>query len=182
MKSDRRDIVRNKIIAAAMKVFSKYGYFRPPVQLIAKEAGVSKGLIFWYYKDKQELILEVAKRSLPLEIINSCLDKKLVGKSLLECVGNEYMEKYRDSVQRNLLLHTMSLGIILPSVAEYITEICEEATIKLAQKVFGEATVPARVATRTFLGGLMCYILRPPKDIKDKKFLGNLINIILTTS
>ncbi|MCD6511254.1 MAG: TetR/AcrR family transcriptional regulator [Thaumarchaeota archaeon] len=178
----RKDIVKERILTVAMKVFSKYGYFGAPVQLVAKEADVSKGLVFWYFRSKDELILEVAKRSLPLDLINRGLEKGLVGRSLLESIGEEYIKKYVDPMQRNLLLHTMSLGVTSPDIAVHIREICERTIIRLAERVFGEATLPNRVAMRAFLGGLMCYTLRPPKDIDEKTFLENLINMVLSVS
>jgi AcrR family transcriptional regulator len=49
---------RKRIIEAAMDIFAEFGFFRAPTQLIAMRAGVSKGLIFWYFKGKDELILE----------------------------------------------------------------------------------------------------------------------------
>ncbi|MCD6324380.1 MAG: TetR/AcrR family transcriptional regulator [Desulfurococcales archaeon] len=150
-----KDVVREKILSAAMKVFSTYGYFRAPIHYIAKEAGVSKGLIFWYFRSKEELIMEIAARSLPLQPVNSCLSKNLQGKELLECVGKGYMDKYRDPVHRGLLLHTMALGNTYPKIAENIRKLCEEKTSILAEKVFGEASTETRIAIRTFLGGLM---------------------------
>lgn len=44
-----------RILAAARKHFSKYGYQKTNTDEIAKEAGVSKGLIFHYFGKKQVL-------------------------------------------------------------------------------------------------------------------------------
>jgi len=93
-----KEIIKERIILAAMKVFSRIGFFKAPVHLIAEEAEVSKDLVFWYFGNKRELIIEVAKRNLPLEIIDSCLESGLSGEKLLECIGEGYMEKYRDPV------------------------------------------------------------------------------------
>ena len=175
-----KELMKERIISAAMKVFSKYGFFKAPVHLIAEEAGVSKGLVFWYFRNKQNLIIEVAKRSLPLEIIDSCLERDLRGKSMLECIGRSYMNKYRDPIQRSLLLHTMTLEMLSQEIAMNIRRICEERINIIAKKVFGEASTRAKVAIRTFLGGLMCYVIRPPKDIDEQTFLENLIDIILS--
>lgn len=175
-----KELMREKIISAAMKVFSKYGFFKAPVHLIAEEAGVSKGLIFWYFRNKQNLIIEVAKRCLPLEIIDSCLERGLRGKNMLECIGRSYINKYSDPIQRSLFLHTMTLEMLSQEIAMDIRRICEERINIIAKKVFGEASTRAKVAIRAFLGGLMCYVIRPPKDIDEQTFLENLIDIILT--
>jgi len=176
-----KELMRERIISAAMKVFSKYGFFKAPVRLIAEEAGVSKGLVFWYFRNKQNLIIEVAKRSLPLEIIDSCLERNLRSKSMLECIGRSYMNKYRDPIQRSLLLHTMTLEMLSQEIAMDIRRICEERINTIAKKVFGETSTRAKVALRAFFGGLMCYVIRPPKDIDEQTFLENLIDIILSS-
>ncbi len=175
-----KELVKERIISAAMRVFSRYGFFKAPVHLIAREAGVSKGLVFWYFRSKEELIIEVAKRSLPLGIIDSCLESGLTGEKLLECIGKGYMEKYRDPIQRNLLLHTMALETLYKEIAEEINSLCEEKTSKVAEKVFGKSSIKERVAIRAFFGGLMCYILRKPKEINEEAFVKNLIDVIMT--
>ncbi|MCD6488533.1 MAG: TetR/AcrR family transcriptional regulator [Desulfurococcales archaeon] len=177
-----KDIVRERIISAAMKIFSKHGFFKAPVHLIAREAGVSKGLVFWYFRNKQELIIEVAKRSLPLDIIDSCIEKSLVGRNMLECIGRGYMNKYRDPVHRGLLLHTMALETQSWEIAEDIRRLCEEKIVVIAERVFGKPSTKAKIALRAFFGGLMCYVLRPPKDIDEQTFLENLIDIVLVSN
>ena len=41
-----KEIIKERIILAAMKVFSRIGFFKAPVHLIAEEAEVSKDLVF----------------------------------------------------------------------------------------------------------------------------------------
>ena len=174
-----KEIIKERIILAAMKVFSRNGFFKAPVHLIAEEAGVSKGLVFWYFRSKRELIIEVAKRSIPLEIIDSCLESGLNGEKLLECIGKGYMKKYRDPVQRSLFLHTMSLELLYEEIAKEINSLCEEKISKVAEKVFGRSSIKGKVALRAFFGALMCYTLRKPKDISEEAFIKNLVNMTL---
>lgn len=47
------------IINSAMEVFSKNEYKRASTDLIAAKAGISKGLLFYYFHNKQELYLYV---------------------------------------------------------------------------------------------------------------------------
>ncbi len=175
-----KELIRERIILAAMKIFSRYGFFKAPVRLIAEEAGVSKGLVFWYFRSKQELVIEAAKRSLPLTIIDSCLQSGLSGEKLLECIGKGYMKKYKDPIQRSLLLHTMALESLYEEIAKEINSLCEEKINEVAEKTFGSSSVEGRVAIRAFFGGLLCYILRRPKDISEEVFVKNLVNITMT--
>lgn len=57
------DEKRSAIINAAFRVFSKHGYKKSPMNEIAAEAGISKSLLFYYFKNKKELYLYLAKYS-----------------------------------------------------------------------------------------------------------------------
>ena len=45
------------IINAGLRVFSQNTYKKSPVSEIAKEAGISKSLLFYYFRNKKELYL-----------------------------------------------------------------------------------------------------------------------------
>lgn len=47
---------KQKLFDAAMKLFESQGYFATTVQQITAEAGVSKGLVYNYFKSKEELL------------------------------------------------------------------------------------------------------------------------------
>jgi len=171
--------VREKMIKAAMRVFSQHGFFKPPVKLIAEEAGVSKGLIFWYFRSKEELILEVATRSLPTDIMEQCFKEGIGGGSLLRCIGKRYLDKYKDPILKNLLLHTLSAEALYPRIRIEITKLCDEGLRKTAVMAFGSEDPAHRMAVRSFFGGLLCYVLRPPQDISPEDYLENLIEVSL---
>ena len=46
---------QERIINAGFRVFSRNSYKKSPVQQIADEAGISKSLLFFYFKNKKEL-------------------------------------------------------------------------------------------------------------------------------
>lgn len=48
---------RQQIINGALKIFGKYDYKKASTEEIAKAAGISKALIFHYFKNKKELYL-----------------------------------------------------------------------------------------------------------------------------
>lgn len=47
---------RDQIVKAAVRLFSENGYFQTTIDDIAKEADVSKGLVYLYFKDKHDLL------------------------------------------------------------------------------------------------------------------------------
>ena len=55
LKVDKRDL----LIEAATKLFVERGFHATPTSAITKEAGVSAGILFHYFKTKDELIVEL---------------------------------------------------------------------------------------------------------------------------
>jgi AcrR family transcriptional regulator len=53
---------RDRILNAAESVFSKKGFDGARVDEIAAAAGLNKALIYYYFKDKQDLLLEIVNR------------------------------------------------------------------------------------------------------------------------
>lgn len=51
-----REQSRSKILSAALRLFSKKGFKNTSINDIAGEAGISKGLMYNYFKSKEELL------------------------------------------------------------------------------------------------------------------------------
>jgi AcrR family transcriptional regulator len=51
---------RNQIIESAMQVFAREGFAKTRMDDVAAEAGLSKGLLYWYFKSKEEIIIAIA--------------------------------------------------------------------------------------------------------------------------
>jgi len=48
----------------ALEHFAKGGYYNTPISHIAKHAGISKGLLYNYFRSKEDLLTEIINRSL----------------------------------------------------------------------------------------------------------------------
>ena len=48
---------RDRILAAAERIFARHGFFAARVTEIAKEAGVADGTIYLYFKSKDDLLI-----------------------------------------------------------------------------------------------------------------------------
>lgn len=55
---------RDEILKAAMQLFASRGFHETSMSEIAREARVSKALIFWHFKTKEELFMAVLSRLL----------------------------------------------------------------------------------------------------------------------
>lgn len=86
----RRALDRRKhIMRVAAKVFANQGYFTTTISDLAQAAGIAKGTIYWYFKNKREIMLAILE-DVSLEIFQTFEDAMsgaLDGlDSLLRCV------------------------------------------------------------------------------------------------
>ena len=54
-----RDKSRKQIVEKALEIFAERGYYKTSIEMIAKAAGISKGLIYNYFKSKDDLLEHV---------------------------------------------------------------------------------------------------------------------------
>ncbi len=76
---------RHEILKAAMQLFATRGFHETSMSEVAREARVSKALIFWHFKAKEELFLAVLNRLLEPYFIDfaeeaGALDERRAGR------------------------------------------------------------------------------------------------------
>ena len=70
---------RNEILETAGKLFEEKGYEQTQVQDIVNEIGVAKGLFYYYFKSKDEVMEELADRYADaiIDAVNKLIDKDI---------------------------------------------------------------------------------------------------------
>jgi AcrR family transcriptional regulator len=58
MLENRRELVKQRLIDAAIKVIGSKGFRKTTVPVIAKKAGIGTGTFYLYYKDKSHIFVE----------------------------------------------------------------------------------------------------------------------------
>ncbi len=58
-KQERSIEKKNRIVEAGYELFSEVGYYSTNTAQIAKRAGVSTGIVYGYFKDKRDILLDV---------------------------------------------------------------------------------------------------------------------------
>lgn len=64
---DRRD----QIIEAAMRVFAQKGFTRATNKDIAREAGITPGLIYYYFESKEDLLKSIIETRSPAQLMTT---------------------------------------------------------------------------------------------------------------
>ena len=59
-----REESRERIVGTALTLFAKHGFERTSIRMIAREAGISQGLMYNYYAGKDELLRAIYARTL----------------------------------------------------------------------------------------------------------------------
>ena len=62
---------REQIIDAAMRVFAQKGFVRATNKDVAREAGITAGLIYHYFENKEALLMAVIEGRSPLKVLSA---------------------------------------------------------------------------------------------------------------
>src|SRR5215475_13433540 len=60
---------REQIIDAALRVFAQKGFARATNRDVAQEAGITTGLIYYYFKSKEDLLKAALEERSPVQVI-----------------------------------------------------------------------------------------------------------------
>ncbi|RMG61165.1 MAG: TetR/AcrR family transcriptional regulator [Deltaproteobacteria bacterium] len=96
---------RERILQAALRVFSRKGFYKSRVSEIAKEAGVADGTIYLYFKNKDDLLISIFEEKID-ELIR-ILREKLEGVESPEEKMRIFIENHLFLLQRNRALAEM---------------------------------------------------------------------------
>lgn len=133
---------RRQILAGALRCFGRYGIARSSLEMVAREAGVSRGAVYWHFKGKRELFRAVRDTvSLPLLDQVDLTSLHSPGSDPLQRL-EDYMLGLVDEIERNGALR--KTFEIMSFKCEYVGEIASErsalaSNTERVQKAFERA-------------------------------------------
>jgi AcrR family transcriptional regulator len=86
---------KEKLLTSAKKEFLEKGYMKSSLRSICKEAGVTTGAIYFFFKDKEDLFANLVDRPLNMlfEMLNNYYNKGLESKEvMIEAFNGNYEE------------------------------------------------------------------------------------------
>jgi AcrR family transcriptional regulator len=156
-KNDKEE----RILNASIKVFSKKGYDLATIDEVAKKAKVSKGIVFFYFKKKENLIEKAALRSVPVEEISAVNARSYNNASeLLNDFGMSFLKKYEKPELRNLLLMTIANKERYKPIELALRTICFQEMNRMFSKLeeLSGTNIPIPIK-KAFFGSLLCYVV-----------------------
>lgn len=112
-KQERSIEKKNKILKAGYELFSNVGYYSTNTAQIAKQAGVSTGIVYGYFKDKRDILFDVlgmyveAAFSPVLELIDT-LSSPINYYTLAKDVLDSALVIHRNNAKIHEALHSLS--------------------------------------------------------------------------
>ena len=101
---------REKILETATRLFSIHGFSNTSLSQVAKEAQVSKALIFWHFENKEKLFRTVLQRTLEPYVVNVLDD--LEGLSEVDQI-RKLIDAYYAFVSENIYSVKFVVSLIL---------------------------------------------------------------------
>ncbi|MGQ4915391.1 MAG: TetR/AcrR family transcriptional regulator [Candidatus Asgardarchaeia archaeon] len=185
LSQEKRKIAKEKIFNAAREIFAKKGFLKATISEIAEQAKVSKGLIHWYYKNKDELIKEVALSVIPHKEMMNVLQKDFrTVKDLFYEICNTYIDFYTEVKNRKLFLYVLTLKEKEPEIEQEHKILAESVMKAGAQKLISLNcnidSKRAEVVFRTLYSSLFFYVQNKElMNIPENEYVDMLIEILL---
>lgn len=172
-----REERRVAILKTALKLFSEVGYDRTTISMLAKEAGISKGLLYNYYKSKEDVLSSIIIRS--MGDLSQFFDPNHDGVLTDEEVGF-LIDAVFDQIRENIVFWRLLLSLMLqPSVIQtsmkelmkFFEPMFGILSAYLKNKGFPNPDNMVRLFAATLDGVAMHYIMDPehfPVDFAKK--------------
>ncbi len=150
---------RERILAAAERIFARHGFFAARVSEIAKEAGVADGTIYLYFKSKDDLLISLFEQRMTQ--VNEQLHAAVAGKPPVEALRafiRRYLQLVHDepSAAEVLTIELRQSSKFMkeyenPQFADFLRNLGGIIAAGQEQGVFDSA-IPSHVAARMIFG------------------------------
>lgn len=105
-RAPKFQIQRANILECAADLFARNGFHHSSMADLAKECGVSKALLYHYYKDKEEILFDIADSYVDrlIEIIHETKSEQLNPEAYFTKLIRHYLAEYESSESKHMVL------------------------------------------------------------------------------
>jgi TetR/AcrR family transcriptional regulator len=143
------DDKRRAILDRSARLFATHGYDRASIAMIAAACGVSKALLYHYYKDKDELLFDIIRAHLD-ELIAAVEPAAAIAepRKRLVALATALLDAYRDADAEHQV-QINHLRLLPPDKQEILKDLERQLVAFFADAIV--AAVPAVAANRALL-------------------------------
>jgi len=168
----KSELTRQQILDTAYDIFSTKGWDATNLQDIADQLGITRGPIYYYFKNKLELYNAVVEYSVGNYALQSkaCIEGSSPFCEMLECLLNTWLRLRQVSNLTNELVSKPELA----QQRTIYTNYCDEAYLLLTKRIRQEQEAgilrshfPPESLTEwiyVFFNGLLCMVKSPVKS------------------
>ena len=130
-REKRKEKRKEKIFKAAVWCFNKKGYYETTIDAIAARAKVSKGSIYYYFKSKKELFLELFQYRVGkyFEQIKKYIEEEKYPDARLKMFINKSSQILKENEEFfKFCLEFLSLGVREPEIRDVMTNFYKDST------------------------------------------------------
>lgn len=130
-----KDERREEILKAALQIFARKGLAAARISDIAAAAGLSYGLVYHYFRDKEALFVELVRRAVEggVKVTQAALDAEGPPLERLHALCEEMVEGIRDDPEYLLL-------VIQATTQDSLPESARESTARASQQTYENFT------------------------------------------
>ena len=165
----RPQLGKEKILDAALHLFAQKGYHKTSISDIAVNADVAKGLVYNYFKSKEDLLLEII--STASFKIKNMADGMFKQKAYQENLRG-FLDGFFDNLTKNKQYFTFQIGLmfqpdLMPLVSPFLQQRAD-ILLNLTQELFESSSVKSpEMTARRFISevdGITLHYLSIYKD------------------
>ena len=125
---------RDAILAAALEEFAASGFAATRLDDVARRAGVAKGTIYLYFRDKESLFQELVRATLSPVIgaIETAQVRDIPARAIAEMIADIFVREIFGTRRKDVLRLIITEGARFPKIAEfYYHEVIERVVAAL---------------------------------------------------
>jgi AcrR family transcriptional regulator len=117
----RRPDRRDAILAAALQEFSRRGFAAARLEDVARRAGIAKGTIYLYFRDKEALFQELIRSRMGpvVSTLETALGQDLPVRAMAEQALDLFVREIFGSERKDIIRLVISEGPRFPQLAEF---------------------------------------------------------------
>lgn len=106
---------RRSILGPSAKLFATHGYDRASMNMVAAACGVSKALLYHYYRDKETLLFDIVRIHLEelLAAVEAAMAEPAEPQARLRAMAEALLEAYREADAEHKV-QINNLGLLAP--------------------------------------------------------------------
>lgn len=168
LMQERMEQNRKSILSSAKKLISEGGFKDAQIQTIAEQAGVSSGLVYRYFDNKSQVLIEVLSEAINTEllVIDAITESDLTAEQKLHKAVTTFVKRALNSPQLAYSLMFEPVDSLVEHERFRVKQLIKQSIIKILAdgNASGEFVLEDLNTTALCVVGAMTFVVVEPLD------------------